>query len=351
VSLTVALVYPELLGTYGDRGNGVVLVERARWRGIDAALVEVRAGARLPTAEIYCLGGGEDGPELRAAESLREDGTLVRESERGACVLAVCGGYQILGRTFPAADGRPLPGLGLLDVATEKGHGRRAVGELLALPARDLAPPARAAPPGAPSKGSLPVLTGFENHSGLTRLGPDAAPLARVLSGVGNGDGTEGAVTSGVVGTYLHGPVLARNPALADLLLGLATGSSLAPLDDAEEEALRAERISAVRRGSPRLWRPGFGRDGSTGARRWAAPRQTLRRLGALHRTPSGAGTRGTDGGSVVGPPGQPILGSGRRSPVASKLVSTLRSAARGGSRGDGDPSEGGRDARGAGRS
>jgi len=271
MSLTVALVYPELLGTYGDRGNGVVLAARARWRGIDAELVEVLAGDRLPAADIYCLGGGEDGPELRASESLRADGTLVRAVEHGAPVLAVCGGYQILGRTFPSADGRPLPGLGLLDVATVKGTGRRAVGELLAQPLPALGEQSGATAGGgggwnAPDRGTrggaasagrprlpLPVLTGFENHGGLTRLGPEAAPLARVVSGVGNGDGTEGALAGRVIGTYLHGPILARNPALADLLLSWATGEELAPLDDAEEEALRRERIAAARR-MPR-WR------------------------------------------------------------------------------------------------
>lgn len=313
MSLTVALVYPELLGTYGDRGNGVVLVERARWRGIDATLVEVPAGERLPAAEVYCLGGGEDGPELRAAECLRADGTLVRESERGACVLAVCGGYQILGRTFPAADGRALPGLGLLDVATEKGVGRRAVGELLASPSPALVP----GPAGAVASGArgapLPVLTGFENHGGLTRLGPDAAPLARVLSGVGNGDGSEGAVSGNVVGTYLHGPVLARNPALADLLLARATGSALTALDDAEEEALRAERIAAVRRRPSRLWHAG-----------------------------PGAGARSAP---------QPATGPSRRGPRASALVETFRSAVRAAARGGGGSPPGPGDARAAGRS
>src|SRR6202012_4289194 len=117
----------------------------------------------------------------------------------------VCAGYQIMGQTFPGADGRPLPGVGLLDLTTGKGPGRRAVGEGVAEPIHwGLGPP-------------LPTLTGFENHGGITSVGPDAQPLARVVSGVGNGagDGTEGAWAGRIVGTYLHGPVLARNPALA----------------------------------------------------------------------------------------------------------------------------------------
>lgn len=238
MTLRVVVVYPDLLGTYGDGGNGVVLVHRARWRGIDATLLEATADEPLPAGDCYFLGGGEDGPQLRAAELLGADGTLARAVGDGVPVLAVCAGYQIVGQTFPAADGRPLPGLGLLDVATAKGEGTRAVGEILAEPFDD----------------RLPVLTGFENHGGLTTRGPGAAPLATVLAGIGNGDGTEGAITGRVVGTYLHGPVLARNPALADLLLTWATGDTLAPLDDEEEAALRAERIAAARRP-----RQGFG--------------------------------------------------------------------------------------------
>lgn len=236
MSLRVVVVYPELLGTYGDGGNGRVLVQRARWRGIDAELVEAPASRPLPAGDLYCLGGGEDGPQQQAADSLRDDGTLAAAAAAGTPVLAVCAGYQIVGRGFPAADGRPLEGVGLLDVTTVKSPASRAVGEILAEPQ-------------AAEVQGLPTLTGFENHGGHTSRGPGVAALARVAVGTGNGDGTEGAIAGRVVGTYLHGPVLARNPALADLLLAWATGSALAPLDDAEENALRAERLAAVRRG------------------------------------------------------------------------------------------------------
>ena len=235
MSLSVVVVHPDLLGTYGDGGNGMVLVQRARWRGIDAQLLEARSDAPLPTGDLYCLGGGEDAAQTASAARLRADGVLAKAVERGVPVLAVCAGYQVVGRTFSAADGRPLPGVGLLDVTTEKGAGRRAVGEVLA----------------EPLAGTLGLLSGFENHGGLTARGPGAAPLARVEAGVGNGDGTEGAVCGRVVGTYLHGPVLARNPSLADLLLSWATDRTLDPLDDAEVSALREERIAAVR--APRV--------------------------------------------------------------------------------------------------
>ncbi len=233
MSLAVVVVHPDLLGTYGDGGNGVVLAQRARWRGIDAELVEATSGAPLPTGDVYCLGGGEDAAQTASAERLRAEGTLERAVGSGATVLAVCAGYQILGHSFAAADGRAVAGVGLLDVTTVKGGGRRAVGEVLADPGSALL--------------GLPLLTGFENHGGLTSRGSDAAALARLIVGVGNGDGTDGAVGGRVVGTYLHGPVLARNPALADLLLSWATGRSLEPLDDAEEAGLREERIAAVR--------------------------------------------------------------------------------------------------------
>ena len=252
MSLRVVVVHPDLLGTYGDGGNGVVLVQRARWRGIGAELVEATSESPLPTGDLYCLGGGEDAAQAASAERLRADDALARAVERGAPVLAVCAGYQILGRTFAVAHGRPLAGVGLLDVSTSKGAGRRAVGEILA----------------EPLCAQLPVLTGFENHGGVTVRGSSVAPLARVEAGVGNGDGTDGAVSGRVVGTYLHGPVLARNPALADLMLSWATGLTLEPLDDAEETALRDERIAAVRarrarRGLSRLGRYGrYGRYG-----------------------------------------------------------------------------------------
>jgi lipid II isoglutaminyl synthase (glutamine-hydrolysing) len=242
-SLTVVVVYPDLLGTYGDGGNGLILTRRAAWRGIGATLVQATSDRPLPRGDVYCLGGGEDGPQVRASTSLVADGTLARAVDDGAVVLGVCAGFQLIGRSFPDAQDRPHDGVGLLDLTTRKGTGPRAVGEVIA----DIDP---AAPRGVDG-GRLPRLTGFENHGGVTTLGPGVTPLARVVTGVGNGggDGTEGAWSGRVVGTYLHGPVLARNVALADRLLGWALGDGgdglLTPLDDPEEEALRAERLAA----------------------------------------------------------------------------------------------------------
>jgi hypothetical protein len=195
---------------------------------------------------------------VRSAESLRSDGVLERAHRDGAVVFGVCAGYQLLGAEFPDAAGSPHPGLGLLDVSTRKGTGPRAVGEMVAAPRVDA--------PALPDGAALPVLTGFENHSAVTRVGAGASPLADVVTGVGNGagDGSEGAWSTRALGTYLHGPVLARNPALADLLLGWALGGpdapvELDPLDDDEEAALRAERLSAGR-GGRRRWARARGR-------------------------------------------------------------------------------------------
>jgi len=231
--LRIVAVYPDLLGTYGDGGNGLILARRAQWRGMEVVLTQDPSDVPLPDADIYCLGGGEDGPQVRAARSLIEDGVLGRRVAQGAVVLAVCAGYQIVGQQFPGADGVLHEGVGLLDIATAKGTGPRAVGEVVA----------------EVTGATLPALTGFENHGGTTTLAPGAVPLAQVTKGIGNGDGsgTEGAVAGHVVGTYLHGPLLARNPALADLLLRWALDAdTLAPLDDGAEDALRYERFAAA---------------------------------------------------------------------------------------------------------
>lgn len=228
--MRIVVVHPELLGTYGDSGNGRVLEARLAWRRIPAELVMAPADRPLPrSADIYCLGGGEDGPQVSSASALRADGSLSAAVERGAAVLAVCAGFQIIGKSFPGADGRDVDGVGLVDAVTRRGRGPRAVGEVVSRPLPGL---------------RLVPLTGYENHSGVTRLGPGVSPLGMVHRGVGNGggDGTEGAWQGKVICTYLHGPVLARNPALADHLLSSVVGP-VGLLDDAEMEELRRERI------------------------------------------------------------------------------------------------------------
>jgi CobQ-like glutamine amidotransferase family enzyme len=235
-AVRVALLYPELLGTYGDRGNARVLLQRLAWRGVPAELVEAPWGEPAPAScDIYVLGGGEDSPQASAAAALMAEGSLNRAVDDGAAVLAICAGFQILGHSFFGPDGTARPGLGLLDCTTARRASPRIVGEILVAPN----PAAWGGSGGA--EPSLPALSGYENHAGLTDLGPGAVALGRVDAGVGNGDGTEGALGGHVVGTYLHGPVLARNPALADLILSWFVGE-LEPLDDSEVTDLREER-------------------------------------------------------------------------------------------------------------
>jgi lipid II isoglutaminyl synthase (glutamine-hydrolysing) len=233
--LRLVWVYPDLLSTYGDRGNLLVLSRRAQLRGIEVEAIEVNADQPVPTeGDIYLLGGGEDLPQILAANRLRADGGLARAAGRGAVVFAVCAGYQVMGDGFGGVEGEPVAGLGILDISSGRGD-RRGVGELVAD-----ADPAL----------SVPRLTGFENHQGVTRIGSAARPLARVSLGTGNGDGTEGAYSGKVLGTYMHGPALVRNPGLADLLLRWAAGTlpPLAPADEDWAAQLRAERLAAVER-------------------------------------------------------------------------------------------------------
>ncbi|GGL96525.1 MULTISPECIES: type 1 glutamine amidotransferase [Micromonospora] len=230
-SLRIVWIYPDLLSTYGDRGNLLILARRARQRGMPVETMEVRSDQRLPaTADIYLIGGGEDGPQALGAQRLLADGGLHRAVAQGSVVFGVCAGYQLLGTSF-FAKGTQYAGLELLDIASDRGPSR-AVGEL----AGEIDP-----------RLGVPALTGFENHGGRTRLGPGVAPVARVTAGVGNDGQTEGAWRGKLLGTYSHGPALARNPALADLLLRWATGvHQLPPLDDTWHERLRSERRHAV---------------------------------------------------------------------------------------------------------
>jgi len=230
-SVRIVWVYPDLLSTYGDRGNMLILAWRARMRGMPVETVEVRSDERLPDqGDIYLLGGGEDGPQALAAQRMTLDRGLHRALESGAALFAVCAGYQLVGSSF-FAKGEMCAGLDLLDLSSDRGP-TRAVGELAGTPAPDL---------------GLPPITGFENHGGRTHLGAGVRPLARVTTGVGNDGASEGVWQGKIVGTYMHGPALARNPAIGDLLLSWATGSTMEPLDDAWPTRLRNERLAAVR--------------------------------------------------------------------------------------------------------
>jgi CobQ-like glutamine amidotransferase family enzyme len=210
-----------------------MLTRRAALRGIAVEPVSVNSDQRVPSqGDVYLLGGGEDLPQVLAAKRLNADGGLAAAVRNGAVIFAVCAGYQLIGEVFGGAQGEPVDGLGLLDLRSGRGE-KRGVGEIVA----DVDPVL-----------GVDRLTGFENHQGVTSRGPNTKPLASVVLGVGNGDGTEGAYAGRVLGTYMHGPALVRNPSLADLLLTWATGT-LPPMP-AEYEAwtsrLRSERLAAV---------------------------------------------------------------------------------------------------------
>lgn len=238
-ALRIVWIYPDLLSTYGDQGNALILAYRAAARGHAVERVDVRSDQPVPEqGDIYLIGGGEDRPQRLAAERLRKDPGLTRAAQRGAAVLAVCAGFQLMGHTFYDEQEGVLPALGLIDVTSHRGS-VRCVGEVVA----DADPQLTVGGTG------LGTLTGFENHMGTTLLGEGVRPLGTVRAGNGNGAGagTDGAHAGKIAGTYLHGPVLARNPALADLILSWADGNPAAsPVDDSWHARLRKERLAAV---------------------------------------------------------------------------------------------------------
>lgn len=241
--LTIGLVLPDVLGTYGDDGNALVLRERARLRGFDARIERFLLNDDIPaTCDIYTLGGGEDAAQLIAAARLNASPGLQAAAADGRPVFAVCAGLQVLGHTF-RAHGEEVEGVGLLDITTSP-LDTRATGELLSEPTQ-----------AGITAELTETLTGFENHMGATVLGPEAEALGVVTRGVGNGAGAaestgakvDGVVQGSVIATYMHGPALARNPQLADLLIARALDvplAELAPLDLEDVAQLRRERLA-----------------------------------------------------------------------------------------------------------
>ena len=234
MTVRIGLVLPDVMGTYGDGGNAVVLRQRLRLRGIPAEIVEITLAEPVPDSlDLYTLGGAEDYAQRLATRHLLRYPGLQRAAERGAPVLAICAAIQVLGHWYETSAGERVDGVGLLDVTTSP-QTERTIGEVVSTPLVE---------------GLTQELTGFENHRGGTVLGPDARPLAAVVKGAGNrlGDGFDGAVQGSVFATYLHGPCLARNPEFADLLLSRVVGA-LPPLELPEVDQLRRERLAAPRR-------------------------------------------------------------------------------------------------------
>jgi len=235
-AVRIAALLPDVLGAYTDAGNVTVLAERLRRRGMPVEIRTVTADCVPPTdCDLYVLGGGEDEALAFAADWLRRHRPLCATLEERATTLVICAGLQVLGRWMQDDAGHRHPGAGLLDLSTAPGR-RRAVGEVVT----------RCAIHG------VGTLTGFENHRGVTTLGSGLLPLGNVVRGTGNGAGDhgDGVLTRSVIGTYLHGPVLARNPALADALLAKVVGEVLPPLELQDQAAVRQERLG--RAGAPR---------------------------------------------------------------------------------------------------
>jgi hypothetical protein len=248
--IRVGHLYPDYLNIYADRGNIAVLTRRAALRGHELDVASIGLGEPLDPLgfDLLYVGGGQDREQALVAPDLADKATaLKRAQERGVAMLAVCGGYQLLGRGYRARDGSFLPGAGVFAHETVAGESRM-IGDVLL--ECELEP------------GERRFLAGFENHAGRTLLDRGALPLGRVVHGFGNDgeSGFEGCRLGNVLGTYLHGPLLPRNPWLADWLLSRALGHAsggeppvLAAIpDELEKEAFRVSAERAKRRGGRR---------------------------------------------------------------------------------------------------
>ncbi|MCO5219567.1 MAG: glutamine amidotransferase [Thermomicrobiales bacterium] len=239
MQITIGWLYGAKMNIYGDRGNVVALQQRARWRGVDAQVQEIGIGEPVPAGiDIFFWGGGQDQEQVAVAKDIAgAKGEAIREAvERGAALLSICGGYQLLGHGYQPHDGEMLGGIGVFDAISTAGP-TRFIGNVTI---------------GSPQ---FNTLVGFENHSGLTTLQGDCQPLGKVVHGHGNNgrDGTEGAIYKNAIGCYLHGALLPKNPHLTDWLLqsGLrhryTEVDDLTPLDDALEFLAHENALSRSR--------------------------------------------------------------------------------------------------------
>ncbi len=231
--LKIAWLYGTKMNIYGDRGNVLALAQRARWRGVTPEIQEIGLGEPIPDdVDIFFFGGGQDQEQVAVSRDLQgEKGEQIKRSiESGAALLAVCGGYQLLGHEYRPHDAEALPGIGLFDIESIAGP-ERFIGNVVV-------------------DTQWGTLVGFENHSGLTFLGERAEPLGRIRVGRGNNgrDGTEGAIYKHALGCYLHGALLPKNPAVTDWLVAAGLQrrygtSELAPLDDRIEVTAHASAV------------------------------------------------------------------------------------------------------------
>jgi len=236
VKLAICHLYPDLLDLYGDRGNILTLAARCRWRGIEPVIQKASLGEDLDFMgmDILFIGGGSDREQgLLVQDLMRRENELRKAIENGLVVLSICGGYQMLGNYYQMTSGERIDGLGILDVWTIAGAKRLIGNVVVELDEKK----------SSGNSNKFRTMVGFENHSGKTYLGEGISPLGKVLFGHGNNgeDSGEGVRYLNVFGTYLHGPLLPKNPHLADLLLELAiqrrgVDTSLMELDDCLED-------------------------------------------------------------------------------------------------------------------
>ncbi len=245
--IRIAHLYPEAMDLYGDNGNVLALRRRCEWRDIEADVLEVRVGDRtdLSDADVIVMGGGQDAEQAFVASDLTARAAQLRDLvDAGAAALVICGGFQLFGLCYETSSGQVLPGIGVFDAWTEGGQ-ERLIGDVTIEASLRRWGAAHSQPPLR--------LVGFENHAGVTHLGASGRPLGHVIRGAGNlGNGTtEGAVYRNAIGTYLHGPLLPKNPKLADHLIVAALAhryghaEPLTPLDDALE--MQAHSVAAGR--------------------------------------------------------------------------------------------------------
>lgn len=228
--LTIGWLYGTKMNIYGDRGNVLALARRARWRGVEPVVREIGLGEPIPAEiDVFFFGGGQDQEQIAVSKDLQgpKGDALKAAVEDGAALLAVCGGYQLLGHEYRPHGSAPLPGIGLFDLVTEAGS-ERFIGNVVV-------------------DSEWGPLVGFENHSGLTYLGNGTKPLGRVRVGRGNNgrDGTEGAVHKHAVGCYLHGALLPKNPKLADWLIGAGLRRRYGVVELADAETDDAFEVAA----------------------------------------------------------------------------------------------------------
>jgi lipid II isoglutaminyl synthase (glutamine-hydrolysing) len=232
-AVTIGWLYPTKMNIYGDRGNVLALKQRVSWRGLTAHVLELGIGHAIPDdVDVFFFGGGQDQQQVAVARDLQgAKGEAIKHAvESGASMLAVCGGYQLLGHEYRPHNADPLQGIGMFDLVTTAGP-ERFIGNVII-------------------ESQWGELVGFENHSGLTTLGPEQVPMGTVRVGRGNNgrDRTEGAIYRNALGCYLHGSLLPKNPVVTDWLIQQSvarriSGFTLAPLSDDLENSARATAI------------------------------------------------------------------------------------------------------------